>query len=338
MVYFTTVDFGGWKSSLRTHAVACMTTTMKAVRIHAYGGPEMLHYEENVPRPVLSSDDLLIRVRAAAVNPVDWKIREGWLQGFLHHTLPLTLGWDISGEVIEVGPEARGFTVGDEVYARPDIERDGAYAEYIAIKASEVARKPAILDHIHAAAVPLTALTAWQALVDAAQLQAGQTVLIHAAAGGVGSLAVQLAKARGARIIATASAVNTGLVTELGADQFIDYTQTRFEEAAKDVDVVLDTIGGDTQERSWQVLKPGGILVSVVSPPLETVATERGVRSAFVFIHPSGEQLTAIARLIDEGRMKPLIHTALPLNEVRQAHAISQGGHARGKIVLRVAD
>ena len=323
---------------LRTYAVACMTTTMKAVRIHAYGGPEMLHYEENIPRPALRSDDILIRVRAAAVNPVDWKIREGWLQGFLHHILPLTLGWDVSGEVVEVGPEAHGFTVGDEVYARPDIERDGTYAEYIAVKASEVALNPVTLDPVQAAAVPLTALTAWQALVDAAQLQAGQTVLIHAAAGGVGSLAVQLAKARGARVIATASAVNIGLVTQLGADQFIDYTQTRFEEAAKDVDVVLDTIGGDTQERSWQTLRPGGILVSVVSPPSETVAAERGVRSVFVFIHPSGEQLTAIAQLIDEGRIKPLIHTVLPLNEVRQAHVISQGGHARGKIVLRIAD
>jgi NADPH:quinone reductase-like Zn-dependent oxidoreductase len=287
---------------------------------------------------LLASDDILIRVRAAAVNPVDWKIREGYLQGFLHHKLPLILGWDVSGEVIEVGPEVTGFQVGDEVYARPDIERDGSYAEYIAVKASDAARKPATLDHVHAAAVPLTALTAWQSLVDAAHLQAGQTVLIHAAAGGVGSLAVQLAKARGARVIATASAVNIGLVTELGADQFIDYTRTRFEEVVKDVDVVFDTIGGDTQERSWQVLKPGGILVSVVSPPPEATATARGVRSAFVFIQSSGQQLTAIAQLIDEGRMKPIIHTVLPLSEARQAQVISQGGHARGKIVLHVAD
>ncbi len=314
-----------------------MMLTMKAVRIHAYGGPAVLHYED-VPMPLLASDDILIRVRAAAVNPVDWKIREGYLQGFLHHKLPLILGWDVSGEVIEVGPEATGFKVGDEVYARPDIERDGSYAEYIAVKASDAARKPATLDHVHAAAVPLTALTAWQSLVDAAHLQAGQTVLIHAAAGGVGSLAVQLAKARGARVIATASAVNIGLVTELGADQFIDYTRTRFEEVVKDVDVVFDTIGGDTQERSWQVLKPGGILVSVVSPPPEATATARGVRSAFVFIQSSGQQLTAIAQLIDEGRMKPIIHTVLPLSEARQAQVISQGGHARGKIVLHVAD
>ena len=312
--------------------------TMKAVRIHAYGGLEMLHYEENAPRPALKPDDLLIQVQAATVNPVDWKIREGWLQGDLHHTLPLTLGWDVSGEVVEVGPEAHGFKVGDTVYARPDIERDGAYAEYIAVKASEVALKPATLDHLHAAAVPLAALTAWQALVDAAQLQAGQTVLIHAAAGGVGSLAVQLAKARGARVIATASAVNTGLVTALGADQFIDYTQTRFEAVVKDVDVVFDTMGGDTQERSWSVLKPGGILVSIVSPPSKIIAAEHGVRSAFVFVQPSGQQLTAIAELVDAGRMKPLIHTILPLHEFRQAHAISQGGHARGKIILRVAE
>lgn len=314
-----------------------MTTTMKAVRIHAYGGPEVLHHED-VPLPQLQPDDILIQVRAAAVNPVDWKIREGYLQGFLNHRLPLILGWDVSGEVVEVGSEATGFKVGDQVYARPDIERDGSYAEFIAVRASEAARKPAVLDHVRAAAVPLTALTAWQALVEAARLQAGQTVLVHAAAGGVGSLAVQLAKARGARVFATASAVNVGLVADLGADQFIDYTNTRFEEVVKDADVVLDTIGGDTQERSWQVLKPGGILVSIVSPPPEATAAAHGVRGAFVFIHPSGPQLSAVAQLIDDGRMKPIIHAVLPLSEARQAHAISQSGHARGKIVLRVAD
>ena len=312
--------------------------TMKAVRIHAYGGPEVLHHEENIPLPMLEPEDILIRVRAAAVNPVDWKIREGYLQGALRHTLPLILGWDVSGEVVEVDPAVTEFKVGDEVYARPDIERDGGYAEYIAVKASDVARKPTHLDHIHAAAVPLAALTAWQSLVDAAQLQAGQTVLIHAAAGGVGSLAVQLAKARGARVIATASALNSGIVTELGADQFIDYTKTHFEDVATNVDVVFDTIGGDTQKRSWQVLKPGGILVSVVSPPPEAVAATHGVRGAFVFIRPSGEQLTQIADLIDGGRMRPVIHTVLPLAEVRQAHVISQTGHARGKIVLQVAE
>ena len=311
---------------------------MKAVRIHAYGGPEVLCYEENIPRPTLNPKDLLIRVQAAAVNPVDWKIREGYMQGKIQHTLPLILGWDVSGEVVEVGPEVTEFKIGDAVYARPDIERNGGYAEYIAVRASDAALKPTRLDSIQAAAVPLSGLAAWQSLVDAAQLQAGQTVLIHAAAGGVGSLAVQLAKARGARVIATASAPNIGIVTELGADQFIDYTKTHFEEVAKEVDVVFDTIGGDTQQRSWQVLKPGGILVSVVSTPPPATAATHGVRSDYVAIHPSGAQLTQIARLIDEGRMKPIIHTVLPLNEARQAHAISETGHARGKIVLKIAD
>ncbi len=310
---------------------------MKAVRIHAYGGPEVLHYEE-IPIPTLAADDVLIRVQAAGINPVDWKIREGLLKGVLHHQLPLTLGWDVSGEVASLGPQAAGFEVGDAVYVRPNIERDGGYAEYIAVKASEVAHKPKTLDPIHAAAIPLAGLTAWQALVDAAQLTAGQTVLIHAAAGGVGSLAVQLAKARGAQVIATASGVNIGLVKQLGADQFIDYTKTAFEEAIDPVDVVFDTIGGDTQERSWQVLKPGGILVSVVSPPSKATALERGVRRAFVFIHASSAQLSALANLIDQGNIKPIIHSVLPLADARQAHVISQGGHTRGKIVLQITD
>ncbi|MFO1372316.1 MAG: NADP-dependent oxidoreductase [Candidatus Competibacteraceae bacterium] len=311
---------------------------MKAVRIHAYGGPDVLHYEENVPLPPLNSDDILIRVQAAAVNPVDWKIREGYLRKVLNHHLPLILGWDVAGEVVEIGADVVEFKVGDAVYARPNIERDGSYAEYIAVKASDAAHKPVTLDSKHAAAVPLAALTAWQSLVEAAQLSAGQTVLIHAAAGGVGSFAVQLAKAKGARVIATASAINAGLVTELGADEFIDYTKIHFEAAVKDVDVVFDTVGGDTQERSWRVLKPGGILVSVINPPSAASAAAHSARKAFVFIQPSGAQLTAIARLIDEGQMKPIIHTLLPLSEVRQAHAISQGGHARGKIVLNIAD
>ncbi len=311
-------------------------TTMKAVRIHAYGGPEVLHYEDT-PIPQLQPDDLLIRVRAAAVNPVDWKIREGFLQGVLNHCLPLTLGWDVSGEVAAVGPEVIRFQIGDAVYTRPNIERDGGYADYIAVKTSEAALKPVKLDHDQAAAVPLAALTAWQALVDAAQLRSGQTVLIHAAAGGVGSFAVQLAKARGAKVIATASAVNIGLVTELGADQFVDYTRSRFEEVAKEVDVVFDTIGGETQTRSWSVLKPGGMLVSVVSPPPEATAAAYGVRSAFVFVQPSSSQLDAITQLIDEGRIKPILHTIMPLYEARQAQVISQGGHVRGKIVLHVA-
>ena len=310
---------------------------MKAVRIHSYGGPEVLRYEE-APRPAINPDDVLIKVHAAAINPVDWKVREGYLRGFIDYELPVVLGWDVSGVVEEVGGAVTDLRVGDEVYARPDIARDGAYAEYIAARASEVALKPRSLDHVQAASVPLAALTAWASLFDAADLQPGQTVLIHAAAGGVGSFAVQLAKWKGARVIGTASAANHALLRELGADELIDYTTTRFEDVARGVDVVFDTVGGDTLARSWGVLRPGGILVGVVEQPDEAAAAQRGVRSAFVFIQPDKAKLAKLAELIDAGLVRPQVSTVLPLAEARQAHEQSQSGHARGKIVLRVAE
>ncbi len=310
---------------------------MKAVRIHAYGGPEVLAYED-VPLPTLAEDDVLIQVHAAAVNPVDWKIREGYLQGFLNEKLPLTLGWDVSGVVEAVGANVTAFQPGDEVYSRPDIERDGAYAEYIAVKASEVAFKPKTIDHIQAAAVPLAGITAWHCLFEAAHLAAGQRVLIHAAAGGVGSYAVQLAHWKGAYVIGTASAANQDFLLELGANEVIDYRSTPFEEVVEPVDVVFDTIGGEVQERSWQVLKPGGILVSVVSPPSEETAAAHQCRSAFVFIQPRADWLTEMAQLIDAGQLKSIVETVLPLEQAAEAHQLSQSGHTRGKIVFRVKE
>jgi NADPH:quinone reductase-like Zn-dependent oxidoreductase len=310
---------------------------MKAVRIHSFGGPEVLSYEET-PRPQVNPDDVLIKVHAAAINPVDWKIREGYLRGFIDYELPVTLGWDVSGVVEEVGGAVTDLRVGDEVYSRPDITRDGAYAEYIAVRASEAAPKPRSLDHVQAASVPLAALTAWAALFDTADLQPDQTVLIHAAAGGVGSFAVQLAKWKGARVIGTASAANHGLLRELGADELIDYTAARFEEVARGVDVVLDTIGGDTLERSWGVLRPGGVLVSVVAQPDEATAAQHGVRGASIFIQPDKSRLVKLAELIDAGHVRPEVSAVLPLAEARQAQELSQSGHVRGKIVLRVAE
>ncbi|HEX2971235.1 MAG TPA: NADP-dependent oxidoreductase [Tepidisphaeraceae bacterium] len=245
---------------------------MKAVRIHRYGGPEVLICE-NAPIPSISDDEALVRVHAAGVNPVDWKIREGYLQSMLTYSFPLVIGWDLSGVVDRVGSRVTHLKPGDAVYSRPDIARDGAYAQYIAVRASELAHKPASLDDVHAAAVPLAALTAWQSLFDAASLSPGQTVLIHAAAGGVGSFAVQLAKWKGARVIGTASARNAEFLHNLGADQVIDYTIEHFDAVLHDVDVVFDTIGNETQRRSWRVLKPGGVLVSIISPP-----TARGSR------------------------------------------------------------
>lgn len=308
--------------------------TMKAARIHKYGGPEVLVYED-APRPKPSRGEVLIRVHAAGVNPVDWKAREGYLKQ-RHPSLPLILGWDVSGVVQATGAGVAGLKKGDEVYALADIARDGAYAEYIVIRESEVALKPKSIDHIHAAAIPLAALTAWQVLFDAAQLKSGQTVLIHGAAGGVGSFAVQLAKWRGAHIIGTASRVNQDFLRNLGADETIDYTGTRFEDVVHDVDVVLDALGGDTQKRSWKVLKKGGMLVSIVSRPSPEEAIAHGVLQAYVFVQPNVEQLTEIAKLVDSGKLRPVVETVLPLAEARRAHELSQTGHTRGKIVLRV--
>lgn len=312
-------------------------TTMKAVRIHTYGDPEVLIYEE-APLPTIADDDVLIRVHAAAVNPVDWKIRAGHLQDFIPYSLPLILGWDVSGVVEAVGANVTTFKPGDQVYSRPNLERDGAYAEYIAVNASEVAFKPKTLSHNQAAAVPLAGITAWHALFEAAQLSVGQRVLIHAAAGGVGSYAVQFAHWKGAYVIGTASARNREFLLELGADEVIDYQSTRFEEVIDSVDVVFDTIGGDVQDRSWQIIKPGGILVSVISPPSEAQASAHQCRSAFVFIQPRADWLAEIGQLIDAGQVKPIIETVLPLSRAAEAHKLSQSGRTRGKIVFQVRD
>lgn len=309
--------------------------TMKAVRMHSYGGPEVLVYEDT-PRPTPGPGEVLIRVYAAGVNPVDWKVREGYLKQMIHYSLPLIPGWDVSGQVETLGPGVVKVEEGEEVFSRPDISRDGAYAEYMVVRESEVAAKPMSVGHVQAAAIPLAALTAWQSLFDAGQLAAGQRVLIHAAAGGVGTFAVQLAKWKGAQVIGTASAQNQAFVQELGAAETIDYQTTRFEDIARDMDVVFDTMGGDTQKRSWKVLKKGGILVSIVSPPSAEEAATHGVRAGYVFVQPNAGQLAEIARLVDFGEIKPIVETVLPLSEARQAQERNRKGHTRGKIVLKV--
>src|SRR5947208_9871178 len=248
--------------------------TMKAIRIHNYGGPEVLHCED-APRPKPQAGEGLIRVHAAGVNPIDWKGREGYMKDFWAHKFPLIRGWDLSGVVEEVGPSpaaAGRFKRGEEVYSLPEPTRNGAYADYIVVRESELALKPNSLHHIRAAAVPLAALTAWQSLFDTAQLQPGQRVLIHAGSGGVGHFAVQLAKWKDGYVVATASTKNQDLLRKLGVDEPIDYTQQRFEDVARNVDIVLDKLGGETQERSWSVLKKGGNLVSLVQPPSEEKA------------------------------------------------------------------
>nr|WP_315234459.1 NADP-dependent oxidoreductase [uncultured Albidiferax sp.] len=308
---------------------------MKAVRIHSYGDRSVLAYED-APLPTIAADEVLVRVVAASVNPVDWKIREGHLQSMIPYPLPLTLGWDVSGVVAAVGAEVTAFAVGDAVYSRPDIQRNGTYAEYVAIRANEVAHKPKTISHIEAAALPLAGITAWQSLFHAAQLAAGQRVLVRAASGGVGSLAVQLAKSHGAYVVATTSGKNRALVQSLGADEVVDYQTQNFATLVSDMDVVFDTLGGAVQEASWDVLKPGGILVSIVSPPPEEQATLRGLRSAFVFIEPNAPVLEQLAWQVDAGKLRPLIGAEFALQDLAQAHALSETGRVVGKIVLYV--
>jgi NADPH:quinone reductase-like Zn-dependent oxidoreductase len=310
---------------------------MNAIRIHNYGGPEVLQFED-APRPQLGRDEVLVRVHAAGVNPLDWKVRSGSLNGFIQHKLPLIPGWDVSGVVEKVGPGVSRFKNGDEVFAMADTTRDGAYADYIAVRATALALKPKSLNHVRAAATPVSALAAWRSLFDLGHLQSGQRILIHGGSGGVGHFAAQLAKWKGAYVTATASTKHQELLRKLGADETIDYTIQKFENVAHKIDIVLDTIGGETQERSWLLLKQGGALISLVQSPSEEKANQFGVRGIMSSVQPDGAQLSAIAKLIDSAKLRPTIDRILPLSEARRAHELSQGGHARGKIVLRVKE
>lgn len=311
-----------------------MHSTMKAVRIHQYGGREVLRHE-TAPIPTLKPDDVLVKVHAAAVNPVDWKVREGQLKDVLPVTLPLILGWDVAGEIVALGEKVTGWQVGDAIYSRPNIGRDGSYAEYIAINAAEIASKPRSLNWQQAAAVPLAALTAWQSLYDFADIKAGERVLIHAGAGGVGMFAIQLAKLRGAYVITTVSTRNVEFVRALGADDIIDYTQQDFS-TLHDIDVVFDTLGGEAQQRSWQVLKPKGRLVSIVGAADAAMAEKYGVTPLFCFVKPSSAQLTALAALFDTGKLRVEIERSYQLSEIVHAHEHSESGRTRGKIVIDI--
>ncbi len=311
---------------------------MKAVRVHAWGGPDTLRYED-APRPEAGTGELLIAVRGAGVNPIDCKTRRGeGVAGGLIDPFPVILGWDISGVVEGVGPGVNGFTRGDAGFGMVRFPAIAAgYAECVAASVSDVAMKPATIDHLAAAGVPLVVLTAWQALIETAGLTAGQRVLIHRAAGGVGHIAVQLARWRGAHVIGTASAANAAYVGDLGVDEVIDYRTTRFDDVVQGVDVVFDTVGGETRARSWGVLKPGGHLVSILGQPAADEASTHGVQASGVRVHPDAGQLTEIARLIDVGHLSVIADTVLPLDQAAQAHELSEAGHTRGKIVLQPA-
>src|SRR5579872_3027815 len=302
---------------------------VKAVRTHGRGGPEQLFFED-APVPVVRPGDLLVRVRATGITPAELTWDETYQNADGTPRIPGIPGHEVSGVVEETAPGVTDFRAGDEIYGLADFPRDGAAAEFAAVRAANLALKPRSISHAQAAALPLSALTVWQALFEHAHLAVGQAVLIHGGAGGVGTLAVQLARWRGAHVLATA------FVRSLGADDVIDYHATPFEEMLRDIDVVLDTIGGETRERSWRVLRKGGVLVTLVSPIPAGVAEQHGVRGVFFIVSGNRGQLDQITGLVDMGKLKPILSEVLPLARAREAFEHGAAGHAPGKIVLQV--
>jgi NADPH:quinone reductase-like Zn-dependent oxidoreductase len=311
--------------------------TMKAVVAHEYGGPDVLKYED-APRPAPKNNQILVRVIAAGVNPVDGMIRSGMFVKDKKLTSPIILGGDIAGIVEATGSQIAKFKKGDAVYAYLSLMNNGGYAEYAVANAKEAAVKPKSISFVEAAAVPIVALTAWQALIDGAKLSAGQSVLIHGGSGGVGTFAIQIAKARGAKVFATASTANQDLLKQLGADVAIDYTKQKFDDIAKDVDVVLDSVGGDTLARSYGVVKKGGFIATLVSRLDQDELTKHGIRGESISVTPNSEELAEIGKLIDGGKIKVIVSQTLPLADAIKAQEQAATGHTRGKIVLKVAD
>lgn len=309
---------------------------MKAIRLHGRGGPDQLVYEE-APEPRPGPGEVLVRVAASGiiVNELKWDITYQTPAG-APRPLPIP-GHDLCGVAAEVSADVTGVSVGDAVYGMLGYGRDGAEAEYAIALPSELAPKPHTLDDVQAAAVPLAALTAWQALFLHTQVSQGQRVLIHGASGGVGTYAVQLAHWAGAEVLATATARNAAFLRDLGADQVIDYATTRFEDVVHDADVVLDLVGGDTLTRSWQVVREGGVVVSVVSPPPTEPSPRPEVRFVYFIVEPSGAQLRQIGGLLDEGWVRPIVDQVFPLAEARRAYDAGIHGHPRGKIVLTIS-
>lgn len=313
-----------------------MPNHMQAVRAHEFGEPDVLRYE-TVPRPDPGADDLLVRVHAAGINSLDCLVRRGIIG---EPPLPWIPGYDLSGVVEAVGANITEFVAGDAVFGqiRGPPEPGNTYAEYAAVPADDVVRVPDTLDHVAAAGVPMVALTAWQALVDKADISEGGRVLIHGAAGGVGHIAVQLANWRGASVIGTGSAHNEKFLYELGVAEFVNYREVRFEDVVDDADVVIDTQGGETLVRSFEVLREGGVLVSLKGQPDEERVEEYGVQGRSVFAQPNAETLAKISELIEDGSLDVTVSSVRPLAEAQAAHEQVEEGHTRGKSVLKVVD
>src|SRR5881227_3879211 len=309
--------------------------TMKAVVVHEYGGPEVLKYED-APRPEPKDNEVLVRMIAAGVNSVDALIRSGKYAKFFGTMLPLIPGYDIAGVIEKTGAKVTRLKVGDPIYAY--VMWGGGYAECAVATEGEAAAKPKSITFVEAAGVPLAALTAWQALIDAAKLSAGQTVLIHGGSGGVGSFAIQIAKARGAKVIATGSTPNQDLLKQLGADVAVDYTKQKFEDVAEDVDLVLDSVGGDTLARSYGVVKKGGFIATLVADVDQTELDKRGIHGESISVKPNSQELAEIGKLIDAKKVRVIVSQTFPLADAVKAQEQAATGHTRGKIVLKVAE
>jgi NADPH:quinone reductase-like Zn-dependent oxidoreductase len=303
----------------------------RAVRIHCYGGTDVLS-QDVVDVPVPRAGDVLVRVDAAGVNPIDWKVREGYARTFIDPPLPVILGTELAGTVVALGPGVSGVSPGDEVFGL--IGMLGAHARYVAAPAAILARRPENLDMLSAAAVSMTAQTAWTAINEVIQLKPGQRILIHAAAGGVGQFAVQLARLAGAHVIGTCSPGNIDRVRLLGAHEVIDYTSEPFEDSAQNLDAVLDLVGGAAQERSWPLLRPGGILAAATAVPDATRAAGSGVRAKFVATGPDGGRQEIVRRLFERNDIRVAAPTRFRMDQAAEAHALSQSGHAPQRIVL----
>jgi NADPH:quinone reductase-like Zn-dependent oxidoreductase len=310
------------------------TQTMRAVRFHEYGAPSVL-VVDTVERPAPKAGEVLIRVRLAGVNPIDWKLRAGHIQRYMPITLPATPGLDVAGTIEAIGEDVTGFSVGDKVFGRGA----ATYAEFAVAPVATIADIPDGVSFEHAATLHVGGVTAWVALFDTAHLEAGQRLLVQGGAGGVGSIAVQLGHWKGAHVIATASTANVDFVRSIGADEVIDYTAVNVEDAVHDVDVVVDTVGGEVIAHSWSVLKPGGLLVTVVGMADAETAAARGVRTEAVG-HPTETRpiLEQLGTLVASGTLQPEIQQVFPLEQAAQAQAASETGHGRGRILLKVAD
>ncbi|WP_170006598.1 NADP-dependent oxidoreductase [Bacillus fonticola] len=307
---------------------------MKAAVIQEYGGPETLTVKE-VPKPQIGPNDVLVKVKATSINPVDWKIREGYLREMIPYEFPLILGWDAAGVIAEVGEQVKGWQVGDEVFTRPEITRNGTYAEYVAVPSHLIAPKPKNLSYEEAASIPLVGLTTWECLVDNANIKPGQRILILGGSGGVGTFAIQFAKAKGLEVVTTCSSKNVEFVQQLGADEVIDYTKDDMTAIAP-VDVVYDTVGGETLTQAHNLVKRGGFLVSIAGQPDQEVAKQKGFKATYVFLNPDGEKLAKIGIMLEDEAIKPIVAHTFGLDQIREAHEQSETGRTRGKIVITV--